>query len=769
MKKAFGKFILMSVIAASLISVRADRILAAEDTEMPVDTEEVSEDIYSEEGEEGIMPIDEMTEGQPVQSAGIPMPNGNLVQSYIPDDAVPAKFTKISATYQGAEVEAAKFDNGDIVLLLVTDSAGGNGKFMQYKEATGELTAFIKLNGANDNYIIVLPASEALVVPEGFSEAPIGLGDGDSGLTGYVDLGSEAAPGSAMPSDFCLLYAVNSNGVEGLYSFDAAGEGTYQRYVSYGNASSANADKLIDFEAVKNGEKAAVVKLIIVAAMGLLILILLILVIILAVKLKDYADYEYIDEDVYRANMSSARAKGSYTGEIRMDGHNVQSGQNPAGGDNAARTENAPKTENRPFSQGNAKTSDRPVRAEATERQGRPAARPETPVRAGRPEQAGRQQVSDAARRRALLETTDIADLEDILNDPNLTSNLPLPSQIEKAVKQKAEEEAKKAAEAQAKEEAAKKASYEGMQVTVDNYDAGMPAAVDTEMIKRNTGNLPAQEIEEEADDYEARRESYLRDEEYRGNRYADPYEDDEDDDDEDYYLTREERKERKLLEKQRRREEREAEKDAKFMEKERKRAEKRRRRGYDDPEAMDWSQLQDEMKGSAPDSRRPVGYNEDSLPSYVRNDMHAGGGHSERPEYAEKMHDETPENAKRAAREPEYSEEERANAAADAVIAAARGRAVDEDRQAGYVSGAERHQQAARPVQRGASGMPAQPSRTGRPGAGVPMQNAVQNAPAQNYSQQAKPQTEDRPAAQFTQDLDEDFEFEFLNIRRPD
>lgn len=92
--------------------------------------------------------------------------------------------------------------------------------------------------------------------------------------------------------------------------------------------------------------------------------------------------------------------------------------------------------------------------------------------------------------------------------------------------------------------------------------------------------------------------------------------EEDEDEDIDGYFDPRMSRREAKAIMKQQKREEKEAAKEEKWRRKEEKRAAKMRDRGYEETSPMDWSSFSEEM-GDSVDSRRPVG--KSKLPSYMQ------------------------------------------------------------------------------------------------------------------------------------------------------
>lgn len=125
------------------------------------------------------------------------------------------------------------------------------------------------------------------------------------------------------------------------------------------------------------------------------------------------------------------------------------------------------------------------------------------------------------------------------------------------------------------------------------------------------------EESDDEADDMPKMNNPYeemaRRD---RINQSRDSYEEEEDvEDDENYFDPRMSRKERKQYEKELRRQEKEAAREEKWRLKEEKKAAKMRNRGYEEASPMDWASFGEDMKDSD-DDRRPVGRTK--LPKYM-------------------------------------------------------------------------------------------------------------------------------------------------------
>lgn len=241
-----------------------------------------------------------------VEFASIPTGTGRVVQTVFPDEYLPKLFEKNVTTYQGQQAECARFDMGDMVLLLTTDEAGTDARFMRYNEATGELTDYRMIEGIENRFIIILNEWEG-EIPNGYIKSVLDW-NGQM-LTAFksqeADAGTATCFAGINPNDFFLVYALSSEGTKGWYQYDL-NEGTYQRFVQYvsadgstmaegGLGESTSGDDETFLDEFISGQ----VQMILLFVFFGISFILLIIVIILGVKVSDYDDYEYMDPDEY--------------------------------------------------------------------------------------------------------------------------------------------------------------------------------------------------------------------------------------------------------------------------------------------------------------------------------------------------------------------------------------------------------------------------------------------------------------------------------------
>lgn len=245
-----------------------------------------------------------LTSGTGVAAGTVEAPDGRVVQTVFADEFKPVLFHKETCDYKGTTVECAKFDMGDITLLYTTDASGGDGKFMMYDSASGEMSEVRMIQGIENRFIIVLADCEG-PIPAGYTKAVLDW-NGQT-LTAFMEesvaAGAAETVDGVNPGDFFLVYAMSSEGNKGWYRYDK-NEGTYQRFINTAGAPAEDGSE----GSADEGQLSGIldeyipgdVQSILLLALAPLALILLIAVIILAVKVHDYAeDLDAFYEDYY--------------------------------------------------------------------------------------------------------------------------------------------------------------------------------------------------------------------------------------------------------------------------------------------------------------------------------------------------------------------------------------------------------------------------------------------------------------------------------------
>ena len=178
------------------------------DSETPEDTEEV-----------------DATE-TPVSAADVVINNTTYhIADNFTEEQIPADFTEATVNFRGTECRGLTFDKGTISLIyLETDNVDATtGRFFIYDETRDVVYDFMKFTAGESSYVIPLLAPLDSVLPDSYVQVSLQMPE-STVMTAYQ---LPAAEGEEA-SDFYVFYAVNQDGTEGWYQYDAA-EGTYQR------------------------------------------------------------------------------------------------------------------------------------------------------------------------------------------------------------------------------------------------------------------------------------------------------------------------------------------------------------------------------------------------------------------------------------------------------------------------------------------------------------------------------------------------------------
>lgn len=141
------------------------------------------------------------------------------VATEIPPEVIPVDFSLSSVLLDNVDYPSLAFNNGDLMLLYLTNEDGTNGALYVYDNTQNAIYTFVKLLSEKGYIIVLLPAID--IVPENYEENTLSI-EGKGFVYAYR--------AEQMTSDFYHLYGMNSQGESGWYQYDTK-EGTYQRFV----------------------------------------------------------------------------------------------------------------------------------------------------------------------------------------------------------------------------------------------------------------------------------------------------------------------------------------------------------------------------------------------------------------------------------------------------------------------------------------------------------------------------------------------------------
>lgn len=124
--------------------------------------------------------------------------NGMYIANSFPDSYLPSGFRKQTVAYQGQNIELAYMDasNGAVTLAYLTDASGSFGDFYLCDTATATMSDYVRFEGGNDHFLIVL-GSGSVEVPDGFVPASLTVNGKSVSAWTY----SDSAPSSDSKDD----------------------------------------------------------------------------------------------------------------------------------------------------------------------------------------------------------------------------------------------------------------------------------------------------------------------------------------------------------------------------------------------------------------------------------------------------------------------------------------------------------------------------------------------------------------------------------------
>ncbi|MBD5544408.1 MAG: cadherin-like beta sandwich domain-containing protein [Lachnospiraceae bacterium] len=167
-----------------------------------------------------------------------------VVHGSFPEEMLPDGCTKVEYIYKGNYIDAAYFDEGELMLLYASEADGSNGDFYVYYSGSNEFFGFVPIKSSNGLVVFPVQYPTGIPIPNYFVEASVEL----SGKTVAGYLVSESAfeeeqeymdmeiqeeeSAYTLPeiTDYFLFFGISSNGNKGWYLYDTI-EHTCQRYL----------------------------------------------------------------------------------------------------------------------------------------------------------------------------------------------------------------------------------------------------------------------------------------------------------------------------------------------------------------------------------------------------------------------------------------------------------------------------------------------------------------------------------------------------------
>ncbi len=128
------------------------------------------------EGEslEGELPAEESV--STVTPGTILANNGLYIANTFPDSMLPDGFHRVTVAYEGQGIDLASMDTNNLVnLAYLTDATGTVGDFYLCDTATAMMSDFVKFDGGNGKFLIVLDPGDNVNPPAGFTKANLNV------------------------------------------------------------------------------------------------------------------------------------------------------------------------------------------------------------------------------------------------------------------------------------------------------------------------------------------------------------------------------------------------------------------------------------------------------------------------------------------------------------------------------------------------------------------------------------------------------------------
>lgn len=162
----------------------------------------------------------EEPEGPAEERVAIGEKSYRISEAILPEE-IPAGCSEAAVSYHGKDYKGVHFDKGGLSMLLLADESGeaADASYFIYNGSEDAFYPFVQLMHG-DGFIIWKPVPADYAAGENERQMDITVNDGET-MSVRQREGEE-------PSDFSFFYAVNQDGTEGWYEYDAL-EKTYQR------------------------------------------------------------------------------------------------------------------------------------------------------------------------------------------------------------------------------------------------------------------------------------------------------------------------------------------------------------------------------------------------------------------------------------------------------------------------------------------------------------------------------------------------------------
>lgn len=243
-----------------------------------------------------------------------------VVHSSFSDELLPDGCTKVQYIYKGNYIEAAYFDEGELMLLYASNSDGSNGDFYVYYSGSNEFFGFVPIRSSNGLVVFPVQYPTGIPIPNYFVEASVELdGKAVAGYlvsesafaeeTEYTDMEIEEEEATyVLPdmTDYFLFFGISSNGNKGWYLYDNV-ENTCQRYVDLTTSTDQN---VFDEESYVVYKKKSQQRMIVICVLAFLLIVMFVILLNQFLRIRELRG-EYEEEDEEETDQEESLGKGT--------------------------------------------------------------------------------------------------------------------------------------------------------------------------------------------------------------------------------------------------------------------------------------------------------------------------------------------------------------------------------------------------------------------------------------------------------------------------
>lgn len=231
-----------------------------------------------------------------------------VVHSTFPEETLPDGCTKVEYIYKGNYIDAAYFDEGELMLLYASAADGSNGDFYVYYSGSNEFFGFVPIKSSNGLVVFPVQYPTGIPIPNYFVEASVELSG--KAVAGY--LVSEAAfdeeqeytdmeieneeSAYTLPEfqEYFLFFGISSNGNKGWYLYDTV-EQTCQRYL---DLTTSTDQSVFDEESYVVYKKKSQQRMVVICVMAFLLIVAFVVLLNQFLKIRELKN-EYDEDEEY--------------------------------------------------------------------------------------------------------------------------------------------------------------------------------------------------------------------------------------------------------------------------------------------------------------------------------------------------------------------------------------------------------------------------------------------------------------------------------------